>query len=789
MKDLNSVDSVSKSQHLDKFDIREYLLKLIKAWPIGVLSIVICVGLAIAYLLYATPQFHITSKILIQDDNKTGGQAGAAMMDLTSILGGKSSVDNEVEVLNTRYLMDRLVRDKQLNITWFEKEGIKKRELNVDPYQVRVYSLSDTIVGTYFTFTLLDVESFKLEYEDPITEEEKELSLKFNKPFDLPGFGRFSIDGIGKPDSKANISNGLGLIITSIDSRVEALRAALTINTTNKLASTIDVQFDYPVPSKGERILNGYIDEYIQQDIRDKSRIADSTIKFIDERILLVNQELNGIEGNIQTFMQGRGLANISEQAKLLLESNTDYIKQLSEIENKIQVMNAVEELLNEPGNKRLVAGSVLADDQTFNSLLSSYNNLNLERERLLLSYTPDNPFVTNMDQRITSVKENILTYIRSTRSNLEVSKRELERNTGKIRGNIRDVPAQERQFLDLSRQQQLKQELYLYLLQKREETAVANTSNIAGIRVIDPPKAEYKPFSPKKPIIALGAFLFALIIPVCYVYGLDLLNTKVQNRKDVEKRTQLPIIGEFTHNPTEADLIEFKSSRSALAEQFRALRTNLQFMLPRPTDKVILVTSGMPGEGKSFTSLNLANVYAYSGKKVLLLEFDLRKPKLSKTYTGLSNVGISNYIVDQSLSLNDMINPVGDTGNLYFGACGPIPPNPAELIMSERVAQMMQEARERFDVIIIDAPPLGAVTDGQLLSTYADVTLHLVRANYTPHELVGLPEDMRREEKIKNMAIILNDVSENAGGYYGYNYGYYHAEEAKKRWWRFGRK
>jgi len=786
MKD-NFENSLSNDNQSTAFDVKEYIIKLLRVWPLGVLSLVVCVALALVYLLYATPTYHINAKILIQDEKKTGGQSSSALIDLSTMLGGRSSVDNEVEVLNTRYLMDRLVKDQKLNLIWYASKGFKKVELDSAPYQIKVLNIRDSVLTTEIKFSVKDVQHFQLQYEDRRTEETRDFTFEFNKPFDLPNIGRFSIMGIGRGDSKA--LEQFTLVITSYDARVEGLKNALTIAPTNKLASTIDVQFNYPLPSKGERILNGYIDEYIQQDIRDKSRIADSTIKFIDERILLVNQELNGIEGNIQTFMQGRGLANISEQAKLLLESNTDYIRQLSDIENKIEVLNAIQELLNDPGNRRLVSGSILSSDQTFTSLLSSYNSLNLERERLLLSYTPDNPFVTNMDQRIASVRENILNYIQNSRKNLEVSKREIERNTGEIRGNIREVPAQERQFLDLSRQQQLKQELYLYLLQKREETAVANTSNIAGIRIIDPPKSEYSPFDPRKSLVLMGAFVFALVIPVAFVYVQELLNTKIQNRKDVEKRTRLPIIGEFTHNPTEVDLIEFRSSRSALAEQFRALRTNLQFMMPKDTDKVILITSGMPGEGKSFTSLNLANVYAYSGKNVLLLEFDLRKPKLSKTYTGLNKIGISNYIVDQSLNIDNIINPVGDTGHLYFGACGPIPPNPAELIMSERVNLMMREARERFDIVIIDAPPLGAVTDGQLLSEYADVTLHLVRASYTPHELVGLPDDIYREGKIKNMAIILNDVSENAGGYYGYNYGYYHAEGTRKKWWKFGRK
>lgn len=769
----------------DKIDVKDYIYKLLRVWPVGLCSLVFCLLVAFLYLWYATPQYNIHAKILIQNDNATGNK-GNTLLDLNSVLGSSSSVDNEVEVLNTRHLVEQLVRKKRLNVVWFEKEGLKKKELEESPYKIHVYSVNDSAAATFFNFFVKSKNTFELTYEDNNLGESVTLKLKFNQLFDIPNFGRFAIEGVGNvnENSKEKL-----LYICSIDSRVNEIKNSLTIATVNKSASTINIDFGYANQKRGEELLRDYINEYIQQDIRDKSRIADSTIKFIDARILLVNDELDGIEGNIQAFMQGRGLANISEQAKMLLESNKDYIKQISDIENKIQVMNAIESLLKDSKNQRVVSGSVLSDDRNFVSLLDSYNSLNLERERLLLAYTPDNPFVTNIDIRIASVKQNILEYIRTSRENLEVSKKEIERNTGRLRGNIKEVPAQERQFLDLSRQQQLKQELYLYLLQKREETAVANTSNIAGIRVIDPPKAEAVPFSPKRSFILAAAFLFALIIPVGFVYVQDILNTKVQGRRDIEKRTQVPIIGEFTHNTSGTDLIEFKSSRSALAEQFRALRTNLQFLMPNQGDKVILVTSGMPGEGKSFTSLNLANIFAVSNKKVLLLEFDLRKPKLSKTYTGMNRVGISNYIVDRSLTLDSITNPVGDTGNLFFSACGPIPPNPAELIMNDRVAQIMQEARERFDVIIIDAPPLGAVTDGQLLSEYADVTLHMVRAGYTPHDLVGLPEDIRREGKIRNMAIILNDVGENGGGYYGYNYGYYHADEAKKKWWRFGKK
>lgn len=771
-------------KNIENYDFRNYLERIFRSWYIFFASFIICLSIAFLYLRYATPQYHINAKILIEDEKKGNGSwASAATMDIGKLMGGGSSVDNEIEVIKTRYLMDRLVKRMQLNFIWFRLGDIRDVEIDEAPVQIEIKDLQDSLKKTEFKVEIKDKNSFSLTYEDPEDKEKHNLNLSFNKAFTLPNLGSFVFK-----NEHGLAGKKYKLLIRSIDSQVSGYRALLTAEVTNKLASTIDIQFNYPLTKKGEQILNEYITEYIEQNRRDKSRIADSTIAFIDERILLVNSDLNRIEDEIQSYMQEKGLANIAEQSKLLFESSSGYIKQLADVQGKIEVINAIEKLLQQENNKRLVAGTVLTDDLSFSALMSSYNNLNLEKERLLLSFTSDNPYVANVNERIESVKRNILTYLHNSRSNLEVSRKEIEKNVGHLQGNIKQVPSQQRAFLALSRQQQLKQELYLFLLQKKEETAVANTSNIAGIRIIDPPKAINAPFSPNKMVVFFAAIFLAFLMPMGKIYLEDILNNKVTNRTDIERQTKVPIVAEFSHNTTGIDLINFESSRSILAEQFRSLRTNLRFMMPKSTDKVILVTSGMPGDGKSFTSLNLANVYAVSGKKVLLLEFDLRKPKLSKIYTDVSQIGISNYIVDQSLSLEDIIKVVGDTGNLYFGPCGPIPPNPAELILSERIDQLMREARERFDYIIIDAPPIGVVTDGQLLSVYCDVVLYVIRANYTLLKLTRLPEEIRRDDKMKNMAIVLNDVNENAGGYYGYNYGYYHADERRQPWWKFNK-
>lgn len=771
------------------FSYQQYLLRLIRLWPITLLSLFVCFAGAYIYLhYYATPLYHVAAKILIDDGQQPAQASSTAQLDLQGMLGTSSGVDNQAEILKIRSLMEALVRDFKLNITWYRKDPLREIELFNGPFAME-YGGTDTLRrAIILSMKPTDSAKFNLTYMDADKEEVALNNIPFDSPFDIPGYGAFTIR-----KNKGKIIPGTNeefmIKILPFDDAVSSLRSTITTNISNKLTTIIDLQMDCALKPKGEYILNRYIDQYIKQSIQNKSRIADSTIAFIDQRIVFVDAELSSIEKKIQQFMQGNGLANIPAQSQLMLESNKEYIVQLQDIEIRMNMMNAVDSLLNVPGGKSLISGSILnngVSDQAFNAMISDYNDLILERDRLLMGYRPNNPVIKNADQRIQSIKDNIFDYIRNMRNSLAVSKAQIERNAGIVKYDIRKVPEQERAFLDLSRQQQLKQELYLFLLQKREETALANTSSIGGITILDKPKASKQPFSPKSSFIYLGAFVLAMLIPTGKLFLEDSLNTKIRDRKDVEDRTTVPVLAELSHNHSQEELIAFESSRSVLAEQFRGLRTNVQFFLTDEEDKVVLLSSGMPGEGKSFISLNLANVFAYSDKRVLLLEFDLRKPKLSKTYRFTNQKGISNFIVDKTLHLDDIIVPVGDTGNVYFGSCGPIPPNPSELIMKQRTKEMFTMAREQFDVVIVDAPPIGAVTDAQLLSKYCDLFLFVTRANYTPFNMLSLPEDMKREGKLKDYGIILNDVRTKGkeGGYYGYTYGAY-GEEEDKPWWK----
>lgn len=787
---IYNMEVTSQSKRKSAFSYKDYLLRLIRLWPLFLLSLLLCFVAGYVYLrYYTTPLYHVAAKILIEDDQQSA--PAAAQLNLESLLGTTSGVDNQSEILKIRSLMEALVRDFKLNIMWFKEEPLRDVEVFEGPYKLVFNGVTDTINrALLLTMQPYDSAFFNLSYES--NGEQKILQkIPFNSPFELAGYGSFTMEKNG--ESKAAVQDvEYKIKVLPFDDAVSSLRSTITTNISNKLTTIIDLQMDCALKSKGEYVLNRYIDQYIKQNIQNKSRIADSTISFIDQRIILVNTELTSIEQKIQQFMQGQGLANISAQSQLMLQSNKEYGQQLDDVQIRMEVMDAVDSLLNVPGSKSLISGNVLSNgqssDQAFNALISNYNGLILERDRLLMGYRPNNPIIKNVDQRITSVKENIFDYIKNTRRSLEINKQEIERSTRSIRGDIRQVPAQERAFLDLSRQQQLKQELYLFLLQKREETALGNTSSIAGITILDRPKADKQPFSPKSTFVYLGCFVVALLIPTGKIFLEDSLNTRVQSRKDIEERTSAPVIAELSHNTSGIDLLEFSSSRSILAEQFRGLRTNIQFLLAEDERKIVLLSSGMPGEGKSFISLNLASVFAQSDKKVLLMEFDLRKPKLSKTYqTQVGQKGISNFMVNKELTLDDIARPVDSTGNVYFAPCGPIPPNPSELIMQARTKELFKVARERFDIIIIDAPPIGAVTDAQLLNNYADLFVFVTRAHYTPYNLLALPEDMKKERRLGNYAIVLNDVRKKGNGYsyYGYAYGSYGQEEKSNKWWK----
>ncbi len=788
MKPTNSIPVHEESE----INLKALFMRVLADWWVILISLTLCLGGAYLYLRYKTPMYKITARVLVKDDKKGGGgvNAGELLGDLSGLLNMKSNVDNEAEILKTRNLMEKVVRTKNLNIIYAQVGRVKNKELDASPFIVDLLDSKDSIRANTFFLSFADsAREYELSYTRPGTKEEVFRKNKFGDSLFVEGIGTLRIrrDQAVEKEHKSYFFR-----ITSIDERVAALQHELKIGVTNKLVTIIDLELNYSLPERGEAILNELIQEYIRQNIEDKNMIADSTIAFIENRLTLVGTELGTIEGDIQGFKQGNKLANISEQSRLLVENTSTYVNRIADIETQVNIMKALEEYLrDEEKNKRVVPASVLPQDLVFSKLVESYNALLLERDRQLMTSTQENPYIKNLDDRIAALRNAMLTNLSGTRKSLEITAKELQKELNKLEKEIRKVPAHERTYLDLARQQQIKQELYLFLLQKREETAISKTSNISNAKIIDPPKSNFIPHSPNKKMILFFGLLAGLALPFVRLYLLDLLNDKVQQKEDVTKTTKVPVIGEISHNEHEEMLVIASNPRSVLAEQFRALRTNLQFFLKPQKGNVILLTSSMSGEGKSFTAMNLGAILAISGKKVLLMELDLRRPNLSPGLKIRNDYGFTNFVIDHSVEISSIAVPAGIHENLFIIPSGPLPPNPAETLLHERVEVLIHELKNQYDYIIIDAPPIGLVTDAQLLNRYADLTLYLVRQKYTFKSQLGIVEELRNNNKMKNMGIVVNDIRKSNGygyGYGGYGYGYeysYSAKQSKKPWWK----
>ncbi|HEY8919690.1 MAG TPA: polysaccharide biosynthesis tyrosine autokinase, partial [Chitinophaga sp.] len=721
-------------------DLRKTLDRLIRHWYWFVLCAVLGLFLSWLYLRYATPSYKIKGKILVQDDQKGSDLPGEEILSQLQMFNNKSSVDNEVEILKSRTLMEKVVRDMELNTTYFVEGRVKKTEQFVKlPFTFHWLTMKDTLDEVKYVLKPLNEKEFTLNYKD--------VSRKaaWNDTLHLPE----GIVWIRRNDQFPLLNDEYLIKMQSIDNTVSDYQLLLDIDVPNKQVSTIDLSLTATIPDKGEKVLNKLLDAYLQASVEDKNRIADSTISFIDNRLVIVSAELAGVEKDIQQFKQSNQLANLEEQSKLLVATTGDLSKQLTEQQVRLSIVETLEQYIrDEQNNKRVVPSSLIIQDPTFIALVEKYNSLQLERERALLSNTETNPFVQNLNQQLKGLRTDLQNNLASLKQGIQAGLAGLQHNANLVSSEIRSVPGKERVFLDYSRQQTVKQELYLFLLKKREESAISKSSNIAIARIIDLGKSEPLPFKPRRALTYLLGLIGGILLLSAWLYLRELLNRRVTDKEDITKNTPAPILAEIGHNANHERVVVEKESRSPVAEQFRAMRTNLQFILSGKKEKVILLTSSMSGEGKSFVATNLAAVLALSGKSVVLMEMDLRKPKISQMLGLPNQLGFSTYAIGK-VSLDELIKPSGIHDNFWLIPSGPIPPNPVELLLLERTEQLFAELKEQFDYVIIDTAPIGLVTDAQILGRFADATLYLVRQGYTFKQQVQLIKELYQQRKL----------------------------------------
>jgi len=769
----------------EDFDIKVLVTKILNNWYWFLISIIICGTAAFFYTRYATPAYKINSQITIDDKSSIPGgksMGGDAMMDFSDLLGMPNNAYNEMDILKSKHLMANVVRDMHLNATIYRKGGLKAVELyNEAPFNVLVIEKKDSIEAKKFdiniTNGLIHIKSInKLIHLPSVNDDHLDETVKYGQIIKCKQFDMIIAKKPGVADP-----NGYALTVQSVDSKVEELAKNFTVDLTDKKSTTLILTFEYPNPKKGEVILQNLTNLYLHYNLENKKQIADSTLAFIDTRLKIVSSELSGVETKFTEFKQQNNIANVDEQSKALVGNVSDYYQKLNEQEVQLSVLNDISKSINDPANKRILPSSLAVQDPVFSAAVGAYNQLLVQRGQLTLSYKENNPVVQNLDTEIEAARQSLLKSFDTYKNSLIVGLSALKtQNTG-LTTEVRNAPRKERVFLDYARQQNLKQELYLYLLQKREQTAISRTSTVSEARIIDPAKSDYEPFKPNKVTILLIGLALGCFMPWLFIYFKESLNVRILDKDDVIKHTKVTVLGEIGNNSEKKSLVVEKNARTILAEQFRALRTNLQFVQNNEQSSVIMVTSSMGGEGKSFVTLNLASVLGLGGKRVVMIELDLRKPKLSSNINIDHKYGFTEYAISTSLQAVDIIKPTDFSEDVYIISAGRIPPNPAELLLSNRLKELIDELKQNFDYIIIDSAPIGLVSDAQLIEKYTDVSLYVVRQGYTYKSQLSILNELVFTKKFRRSYVVLNDAKLGKVGYgYGYKYGYGYDTEDK---------
>lgn len=777
----NSVENPT----IDTFNLKEELENYLIYLRWFVLSLVVCVAIAFLYLRYAIPNYKAVATILVQDERK-GFMASelSAFSDLGLLGNVKNNVDNEIEVIKSRRLIDSAIRDLSLHVSYFSIGRVKSEELYTNsPIQLVFSTTSPEFDSRSFRFELVftDINHFDL-----TTVEGKLLgNYSIGAPISYKG-STFVV----LPRKKKQIQPDTQLLVavSPVSKLVEHFKSRLTIAVVGKNTSVIELSLIDPVQAKAEDFLNALVKNYNQDAISDKKYVAENTSKFIEQRLIIINDELKGVESDVESFKKENKVTDIVSEAGLFLENATEFEKKEIETETQLKVVSSILDYMKSNTTSELLPANVLPAEEGASASIAQYNQLVLERNKLMKTAGPKNSMVLNLEAKINTLKSSVASSLLQLQNNLRIKKKDVVRQKAILGGKISQIPTQEKIFRDIDRKQNIKEALYLYLLQKREETEISLAVTAPNAKVIDAAIASENPVSPKRQIVYLGSLFLGLLIPFSILYIRRLLDTKVKSRLDIEQATTMPFIGDVPKSVSNEAIIS-SSSRTRAAEALRIVRTNLEFLLnevPEGVAKTIFLTSTLPKEGKTFISVNLASTIALSDKKVLLLGLDFRNPKLEE-YLDVPKVGVTNYLASKEHKDSaDFLTKVEGFSNFYVMPAGVIPPNPAELLMGKKVGELFEKLKQEFDYIIVDTAPVSLVTDTLLISKYADAFVYVTRANYLDKRMLTLPEKLYQEKKLPNMSILINDTVSTKGYGYGYGYGYvYGVEVEKKSFWK----
>ena len=759
---------------------RDVFDALLMHWKWFVFSVILAVIVGGVYLRMQKDVYELRSNLLIIDQARSGAMSEMSVLkqlDAAGFGGGRAStsfINNEEQVLKSTLIMRRVVEELELYVNYSKKSFLKTYDLYTEsPIYVSIDSLSLSKLSSTLSFTFAPnnggylVEGSYL--DESFTQKIKQLPSIVHTPAGVVYIKKR--ENSNPIDSEIIVGiNGPSVVARSL------VKGALTTEVA-KMLDVINLSIKTTNAQKGRDILNKLTDVYNQDATEQNNLSVINTAIFIDSRLSLLTGELSEVEREVETYKKINQLTDIEQDARNILSRNNIYDQQQVQVEIQQHLIKYIQDFLKDPSNKDAMIPNLGLVDVGLLSAINRYNELLLTRERIKDSSSDDNPALRTMNQQIASARTAIEASVRVSKDGVQISNRNLQAQNNELQSRLGQIPRQEREFVEIKRQQQVKESLFLFLLQKREEASLSMAVTVPKGRVLDMPEAAVK-IGPKSKLIILVFLFLGLVLPALIIYVLHLLNTTIRNAQDIEKISEIPVLTELGHEKSESVFINYQPNASPNSELFRLLRTKLQFALDYPKEKVILVTSTITGEGKTFVSTNLSVMLSLAEKKVLVMGLDLRKPQMAKNFNIENRVGLTSFLSGQIKNYNDIIYKSTDYPMLDILPAGIIPPNPTELIMKEKFDKLIDELKQHYDYIVIDTAPVGAVSDTLLVDRIADITLYITRAGYTDKQTIEFANRLNKDKSLKRMYFVLNDVELELSKYsyrrkYGYGYGF----------------
>ena len=774
----------------ENIDVKELLFKYLIHWPWFVGAVVACLIAAWVYLHVSTPVYNISATVLIKDDKKGGSAgmlSGLESLGLDGMISSSQNIDNEIEVLRSKTIVKEVVEDLGLYISYTDEDEFPSRNMyKTSPVQVSLTPqeadlLEEPMIvkmalqpqGSMDVTVKIDDDEYQKHFEKlpAVFPTDKGTLAFFLTPDSVLSSKRTSEETTASEKTTRNIT-------ATINKPLAVAKWCcknMTIEPTSKTTSVAVISLKNSNVQRGKDFINKLLEMYNINTNNDKNEVAQKTAEFINERIGIISKELGSTEKDLESFKRGAGITDLTSDAQIALTGSAEYEKKRVENQTQINLLQDLQKYMQNEGYE-VLPSNIGLQDLNLAAAINRYNDVLVERKRLLRTSTENNPTIINLDTSISAMKENVQVSLDRVLRGLYITKADLDREANRYSRRISEAPGQEREFVSIARQQEIKAGLYLMLLQKREENAITLAATANNAKIIDEAIADDAPVAPRSKITYLIALILGVGIPVGVIYLLELTKFKIEGRADVEKLTSAPIVGDIPLTDEKQGAIAvFENQNNLMSETFRNVRTNLQFMLGNGK-KVILVTSTVSGEGKSFISGNLAISLSLLGKKVVIVGLDIRKPGLNKVFNiSKREQGITQYLANPEKNLMDLVQLSDVSKNLYILPGGTVPPNPTELLARDGLDKAIETLKKNFEYVILDTAPVGMVTDTLLIGRVADLSVYVCRADYTRKNEYTLINELIDGNKLPNLCTVINglDLKKRKYGYY-YGYGKY---------------